>query len=404
MLEKSNKVEIHVNGRVYGGWKSARIEIGMEQLARAFSLEVTDKYPGNEEYRRIVPGDAVQLFIGDDLLCTGYVTATPIKYDGHSVSVQVQGKSKTVDLVDCCPVGVYGGSGGGGEAKSTNKWEGVVVGNGVRQKAKVIPPATVKTMSWHGKKTSEIMAALAAPYGIKVYVTSELGDKVANHTVNPGEKVKDSINRLITLDDLVVTDTETGDLQIVDVSAAGECYDKLELGKNVLSASASFDASSLYSRYVVLGQKSGVDTDFGKGASESKGIVDSSFFKRNRLLVLKEKGQSTNVTSGKRATIEKEYRESKYKEITYTVQGWRQSNVEIWSVNQKVAVDDILMDSDEEFLIMKLVFTLNSSGMQTGITLIPPRGYTREGNHDKTSSSSTKKGNGEKNKWSAIVK
>lgn len=402
MPEKSNKVEIHVNGRVYGGWKSARIEIGMEQLARAFSLEVTDKYPGNEEYRRIVPGDSVQLFIGDDLLCTGYVTATPIKYDGHNVSVQVQGKSKTVDLVDCCPVGVYGGSSGGGEAKSANKWEGVVVGNGVKKKAKVISPATVKTMSWHGKKTSEIMAALAAPYGIKVYVTSELGDKVANHTVNPGEKVKDSIDRLITLDDLVVTDTETGDLQIVDVSAAGECYDKLELGKNVLSASASFDASALYSRYVVLGQKSGVDTDFGKGASESKGIVDSSFFKRNRLLVLKEKGQSTKQTCGQRASFEKRYRQAQYQKITYKVQGWRQSNSDLWGVNQELKIEDKILGVINTLLITNVIFTLDSGGMMTELKLIPSDGYKREGtrNEAKKETSQTHT----ENKWKGVVK
>lgn len=402
MPEKSNKVEIHVNGRVYGGWKSARIEIGMEQLARAFSLEVTDKYPGNEEYRRIVPGDAVQLFIGDDLLCTGYVIATPIKYDGHSISVQVQGKSKTVDLVDCCPVGVYGGSGGGGEAKSTNKWEGVVVGNGVKKQAKVIPPATVKTMSWHGKKTSEIMVALAAPYGIKIYVTSELGDKVENHTVNPGEKVKDSINRLITLDNLVVTDTETGDLQIVDVSAAGECYDKLELGENVLSASANFDASILYSRYVVLGQKSGVDTDFGLSSSESKGIADSSFFTRNRLLVIKEKGQSTKLTCGQRANFEKEYREAQFNKMVYKVQGWRQSNQELWGINRIVFTNDSILFSSSANLVTNIVFSLNQEGMLTELTTVPVSGYKRPGYKGTASTgASTDK---EVNKWKKVVK
>lgn len=403
MPEKSNKVEIHVNGRVYGGWKSVRIEIGMEQLARAFSLEVTDEYPGNEQYRRIVPGDAVQLFIGDDLLCTGYVTATPIKYDGRNVSVQVQGKSKTVDLVDCCPVGVYGGSGGGsGEAKSANKWEGVVVGNGVKKQAKVISPATVKTMSWHSKKTSEIMAALAAPYGIKVYVTSELGDKVANHTVNPGEKVNDSINRLITLDNLVVTDTETGDLQIVDVSAAGECYDKLELGENVLSASANFDASILYSRYVVLGQKSGVDTDFGLSSSESKGIVDSSFFTRNRLLVIKEKGQSTKLTCGQRANFEKEYREAQFNKMVYKVQGWRQSNQELWGINRIVFTNDSILFSSSANLVTNIVFSLNQEGMLTELTTVPVSGYKRPGYKETASTgASTDK---EVNKWKKVVK
>ena len=54
--------------------------------------------------RRIRPGDLCQVFIGNDLVLTGFVDATPIRYDGNAVGVGVKGRSKTADLVDCCPV------------------------------------------------------------------------------------------------------------------------------------------------------------------------------------------------------------------------------------------------------------------------------------------------------------
>lgn len=71
--------------------------------------------------------------------------------------------------------------------------------------------------------------SLAAPYGIAVHATAEIGEKLTDHTIVPGEKVKESINRLITNDNLVVMDDEAGDLVIVEPGDAGECVDALEL-------------------------------------------------------------------------------------------------------------------------------------------------------------------------------
>ena len=100
----NDRVEIRVGGKTYGGWKSVVIEIGMDQLTRGFKLSVTDTFPGNTDFHRLRNGDQVQLFIGDDLICTGYIDHVNASYNGTSITVTVDGKSKTVDLVDCCPV------------------------------------------------------------------------------------------------------------------------------------------------------------------------------------------------------------------------------------------------------------------------------------------------------------
>ena len=103
--DTANQVRLLVGSSEYGGWKAVRISAGIERQARDFDLDVTDRWPGQTSIpRRIQPGDVCQLFIGPDLVLTGYVDATPIKYDGRSVSVGVRGRSKTADLVDCCPV------------------------------------------------------------------------------------------------------------------------------------------------------------------------------------------------------------------------------------------------------------------------------------------------------------
>ena len=67
-----NKVEIKVGGKSYAGWKSVRIEAGIEQISRAFALEVTESFPGNTDFSVFRGGELVQVFIDEDLVCTGY--------------------------------------------------------------------------------------------------------------------------------------------------------------------------------------------------------------------------------------------------------------------------------------------------------------------------------------------
>lgn len=391
-MNDQNRVSIRVGGKIYGGWKSVSIQIGMDQMSRIFGLSVTDTFPGNTDFHRLRNGDLVQLYIGDDLVCTGYITKVDVNYDGKKVDVKVTGQSKTVDLVECCPVAKYGV----GAKQDENSWKGVVVGKDGQKNE--VPPSAIQTTSWKNLKTSEIMASLAAPYGIAVHSIGEVGDKLTNHTIVPGETVSESINRLITKDNLVVMDDEAGDLVIVDVGSEGECSDSLELGKNILTGKATFDASKLFSRYVVLGQHSGTDTDFGRSASEDKGIVDSELVTRPRLKVFKDQGQSGKMTCGQRGAFEKRYRESQYKKATYTVQGWRQSDGRLWSVNTKVFVTDTLLKVEGTFLLSSVSFSLNASGMITTLSVVLPDGYRREAQKAQPSEST------ETNGWVGVVK
>lgn len=374
----SDAVSVVIGGRRFAGWKSVRIEAGIEQVSRAFAMEVTETFPGSVSLDTFHAGDLVQVYIGADLVCTGYITSTPVSYDGKSVKVQIQGKSKTVDLVDCCPTSAAVAP------QSSESWQGVKGKSGTAVSAPK-QPAT----SWKNQPTSVIMAALAAPYGVTVRDDVGIGEKLANHTVNPGETVMASINRLITKDNLVVTDDAEGNLVIADPGGAGFCSDALVLGKNVLSASAAFDASKLFSDYIVLGQHKGTDEDFGATAAQDRGVAKNPAVGRFRLKVVKDSGQSANLTCRERAAFERNYDQARFEAVTYTVQGWRQSTGALWPLNGRVVVtDSVLGANNREYLISKLTFDLSSGGMTTKIECCDPRGYQRSGSQtDKTKSS-----------------
>ncbi|EFZ7832048.1 baseplate protein, partial [Shigella flexneri] len=101
----NDNVTLRVNGREWNGWTSVRIGAGIERLARDFSVEISRQWPGDGGITTLQPriknGSKVEVLIGDELVITGWVEATPVRYDARSVSTGIAGRSLTADLIDC---------------------------------------------------------------------------------------------------------------------------------------------------------------------------------------------------------------------------------------------------------------------------------------------------------------
>ncbi|MFA6076356.1 MAG: baseplate protein [Negativicutes bacterium] len=332
-------VKLTVNGMSFDGWKSVRIESGLERIARSFELSVTEYWPGANNARRIVPGDLCQVFIGDDLVCTGYVDATPIDYDATSITIMIRGRSKTADLVDCS--------------------------------------ADEKTGQFKGLKIEAIAKKLAAPFGLAVIVESSTGSVITDHQIQQGETAFESLDRLAKLRQVLITDNAAGDLVIASTGSGGNASSALELGVNILTGSAGFDYSEVYSKYVVKGQKSGTDDDYGPGASQSKG-ESSGGLTRQRVLIVRQSGQADTAACQHRAQYEQQIRAAKAEEVRYKVAGWRQEDGSLWRVNQFVSITDTIMHSKPSLLISEIIFTLDDSGMITEIIAVPPNAFLTE--------------------------
>lgn len=171
---------------------------------------------------------------------------------------------------------------------------------------------------------------------------------------------------------------------------AGQATDALELGGNILKASARFDASARFSHYVALGQHAGTDEDFGRTAAEDKGIAVDPEVKRFRLKVLKDSGQASLKTAGDRAQFEANFQAARFRAVTYTVQGWRQSDGSLWRPNTTVLVrDQKLFPSGGTMLVVQVKLQLSSAGMTAELGLMPPAGYRRDAAKSDTKQSSS---------------
>lgn len=348
----NDTVTLTVNDKIYGGWKSVRIEAGIERVARSFELSVTDRWPGSStgsertvgQARRIKPGDLCEVKIGDDLVCTGYVDSTPIDYGADGITIMIRGRSKTADLVDC---------------SADNPTEGG---------------------QFKGLKAEAIAAKITKQYGLNVVTETDTGAAIADHQIQQGETAFESLDRLAKQRQILISDNGAGDVVLISPGSGGKASSALELGINILSASAGFDYTEVYSDYTVKGQhsKGGNDSDWGATSASglsSQGKANDSSVKRRRVLIVRQSGQADSATCQKRANYEQRIRAAKAGEIRYRVVGWRQQDGSLWKPNQTVAIKDAIMDVSADLLISECQYTLDDGGMLCELVCISPDAF-----------------------------
>lgn len=338
-IPNDHKVTLRVNGMDYAGWQRISITAGIERQARDFALSVAWQW-GQDQPLPIKQGERVQVFIGRDLVLTGWVFATPISYMPDNINRAVAGRSLTADLVDASAVNQPG--------------------------------------QWRQQSVQQVVQALAQPFGLPV--VSQVAETAAlvDHSIEPGETAFESVDRLLTLSRLLSTDDAQGRVVIVQPGSAGRAVDALEVGKNILEGEAGLDFAKIMSEYRVVGQKSGTDESFAEDTNEVAASVTDPRATRHRPLLIQQQGQLTSQLARERVNWERGSRMGKALAATYKVQGWRQSNGQLWVPNLVVHVKDPIVGFERDMLITEVAYTLDESGTITTLSVAPPEAVLPE--------------------------
>lgn len=342
MTKPNNAVRLLVGGVEFGGWKSVAIQAGIERQVRDFDLTITNEWPGSTNTdipRRVHPGNVCEVYIGEDRVLTGYVDATPISYDGTSVTVGVRGRSKTADLVDCAAVNSPG--------------------------------------QWRSAKLERIASDMAKEYGVEVTTQVDTGAPMT-HTIEQGETVFESIERMLKLRQQLATDDAEGRLVFIEVGSTGTATTSLVLGENILKCDAPLDYKDVFSEYVVKGQRPGSDEEYGETVAGETASISDDTIGRRRVLVIKQGGESTSTSATDRVKYERAHRKAVALATTYTVNGWRQADGTLWKHNMLVRVRDEAVGFDDEFVIAEIQYQLSSAGMLCVIKVGPKDGYVNK--------------------------
>jgi len=357
-----DRVTLAINGKLYNYWLDESVCAGISRFARDFKMSVTREWPeGLDELKSIREGDKVEVRIGDDLVATCYVDATPISYDESSITIDIEGRSKTADLIDCS--------------------------------------ATNKPAQWKGATLATIVKALSAEYGVDVVVDFDDKEVIKEFQLERGDSPFDAIDKLRKQRNLIICDDAEGRVVIAKIGQY-KADDKLELGKNIKRASCPKDFKDVYNEYIVIGQKSG-DGKSNAKEHNSETKESDTVFKRKRVLYIKQSGNADMRACIDRAKYERQSRFAKAHEVTLTVRGWRQTSGELWKPNMIVQYVDPVLGFEREMLIVECEYRVSTSGTETVMKIGLPDGYSAEPYVAKEAKNKAKKSSNKKPSGSA---
>lgn len=335
------KVELYVGGAIYLGWTSATIERSIEAVSGRFRLSVCEKWEKGMRPWVIRPGDRCVLTCNGEAVITGYVDSIAPSVDNSTRGFQVAGRDKTADLVDCS--------------------------------------AVVASSEIRGQDAVGIASIICKPFGIAVRAEVPIGAPFPSFAIEPGEAAWDCIDRAAKQRALTVTTDGKGNL--VMASIGKKQAEDLVLGGNILSASATFDYSNRFSEYQIKGMSGVVNDEFEAAWDPPKpsifAKVKDSGVRRYRPLILTGEQQVSDGSAMKRVNLEMARRKGESAKAKIKVQGWTQSNGEIWPLNAMVRVDcPWLYLSNTTLLISSIRYSFDtSSGSITEMELCHPDAF-----------------------------
>lgn len=336
----TNLVRLEVNGKKYEGWKSASIERNLEAIAASFSLGVTDTWAGQVTRWPIRQSDACAVYIGNDLVVSGFVDRVAPAFDATTRQITIEGRSRAGQLVDSSAV------------HKPDQWENI--------------------------RLDDLAKEVAKPFGIEVEVPPglDVGQAFKIAKVQQSETAFELLERYARQRGILLNSTAAGNLVL---TRSGQDYAATALvqGKNILKASADFSDKGRHSPIIVKGQHAGTDSLAGDEAAQGNGKAIDEGMRIYKPLIVIAEGNTDSVAAQKRAEWEAIVRAGRAGRAQVTVQGWRQGNGQLWAPNMLTRIESDWLDLKTTMLISRVAFSIdNDGGMVTDLELARPDAFT----------------------------
>ncbi|NBB51508.1 hypothetical protein GVN24_24795 [Rhizobium sp. CRIBSB] len=336
-MTASPSVILSIGGRRFDGWKSVAIERRLDALCGAFSLGLTERWPGQAERWRIEAGDACRLEVDGEVLMTGWVGRARYQLSPTAHPLEISGADRTIDLVDCSAIHSPG--------------------------------------FWLNRTIDQIAADLARPFGIGVRAEAPVGSPFARFGLEPGESVLTAIERMAVLRGLLATTDAAGDLVLTRPSQQAASFILAE-GELIQDVIFDNDVADRFSRYVIKGHDAS-DESAGSAAARPSGEAADSGVRRHRpLLIVADEAVST-ATLAATARWEASVRAARAQTVTVMVGGWRTPAGDLYRPNVIVPIRAPTVGIEADLLVSGVRYVRSATqGSRTELTLVRPESYS----------------------------
>lgn len=324
-------LELRVQGARFSAWTKVSVSVSIETACRSFSVEAI-RQAGEPTSPIPLDGDC-EIWLAGARVMTGVVGRVQSQRSGDTHRIEVQGRSKTREIVDCT-------------ADHVGRWT--------------------------GRTLRQIAADLCGPYGVEVVDltgdTTPMTFALASRT----ETVYAALERAARVRGALLTDDADG--RLVLTRAGARSAGVIERGRNILSSSVSGDIEQRFSEIRCHGQRAGSDGDFGSSLFASASASDDGP-RRRRLLIVESQGRADAAACLARARWEAATRYGKSISIAYDVPGWTRDDGALWTPNVLTRVVDPAEGIAGSFLLVSVTFRQESESFRSSLELAPREGF-----------------------------
>lgn len=343
----ADELALYVGGKQYRGWTEIAVTRAMDAIAGAFAISLTERWAGDGKVAAqvepwpIINGEKCQVRFGSDVVIDGYVDQFRPSFSPNDHTIEIQGRDKTCDLVDCS--------------------------------------AFHQPDQWKNLNLLQIAKILCAPFGVAVRTDVDVGEAFPSIKLQQGETVFSALDRLARFRKVVMA-PDTGGGVLFTRAGKTRATVALEQGVNIKSASGNLDTSQRYSLYVVKGQNTSSFTFDGVIESHVEARTTDSQVNRYRPLVIMAETGATNVSAMDRAVWEANSRLGRSAAAQIIVRGWRQGLTgPLWAPGQLVHVKAPFLRMDGDMLIRQVTYNRNSSeGSTCTLDIVSPQAFSPE--------------------------
>lgn len=340
MSDTKDTFALIVAGRKWTAWEEISVERSLDTLTGQFDLTLARREETNKPPVPFDAGAAVQVELNGVVVITGFIDSIKPSIDSESISLQLSGRDKAADLVDCS--------------------------------------AMNKPGSWANADPKTIITDLAQPYGISVQFDGDMGKPLRKFALQPQESPFAAMERIARFRGFILYSLPDGTVA-VGAPDAGVAIAHLIEGENILAASAQHAVNERFAEYIVKGQQAGNDTTNGRAASNQQASAKDPAITRPRTLIIVAEDQASKADLQKRADWEANVRAARAQSFDVTVKGWRpDAGTAVWPINRAAKLTAPSLRVDAELLITATKFTRNESGTTTTLTLQRRDAWTPE--------------------------
>lgn len=340
MIELNTDVELRIDSRVYTGWTSISIGIGIEQIAGTFELQCADRWAIQGQPRPILSGLACEVRLHGVAVITGYIDDASPGYGPNEHGLTITGRDATGDLVDCA--------------------------------------ARTDGQSWEGRTLLDVARDICGPFGVPVSQQFVDGQPLKKAAINPGETAFEVLSRAARQRGCLLVSDGVGGL-LITRAASGRATRSLRLGVDILTASGTSSHAERYYRYDVVGQDN--EAAYGNANALAQQIKATAFdpeIRRTRVTVIDVPDAVNTADAIVLANWTAATRKARGQRAELTVRGWL-DGAQPWRANTLVRIDDPWLGLAGDLLIASVAFSLDDQGGQiTRLSVTPREAYVPE--------------------------